>query len=186
MKGTLKDLTVNRDGSQNVTVTVETDFAKTFDALKGKPVDVEIKKASTGRSRNANDFCWALCTAIGKAMTPPLDKLEVYRMAIKAVGVYVEKDLLTWDVPTVRQRWEGRGDGWLFEVVDDAPQIGYKKCFLHFGSSVYTTAEMQLLLEWLKDQCDQMGVVIPLSRQEEERLLERWEESWQKRNSTPC
>lgn len=186
MKGTLKDLTVNRDGSQNVTVTVETDFTKTFDALKGKPVDVEIKKASTGRTKDANAFCWALCTAIGKAMTPPLDKLEVYRMAIKAVGVYVEKDILTWEVPIVRGRWESNGDGWLFEVVDNAPQIGYKTCHLHFGSSTYTVAEMQTLLEWLKDQCTQMGVVIPLSRQEEERLLERWEQSWQKRNSTPC
>ena len=186
MKGTLKDLTVNRDGSQNVTVTVETDFSKTFDALKGKPVDVEIKKASTGRTKDANAFCWALCTAIGKSMTPPLDKLEVYRMAIKAVGVYVEKDLLSWEVPIVRRRWESNGDGWLFEVVDNAPQIGYKTCHLHFGSSTYTVAEMQTLLEWLKDQCTQMGVVIPLSRQEEERLLERWDKAWQKRNSTPC
>ena len=186
MKGTLKDLTVNRDGTQNVTVTVDSDFSRTFDALKGKPVDVEIKKASTGRSRDANAFCWALCSEIGRAMTPPLSRLNVYRMAIKAVGVYVEKDLLSWEIPIVRQRWESHGDGWLFEVVDNAPQIGYKTCFLHFGSSTYTVEEMSRLIEWLKDQADQMQLAIPLSKAEEKRLLERWDKAWQKRNSTPC
>lgn len=174
MIGKLRELTVNRDGTQNVTITVDADFSRTFDSLAGKPVDVTIKKASTGRSRDANAFCWSLCSAIGRAMTPPVDKLEVYRRAIKAVGVYVEQTLKTWDVPTVRRRWESHGDGWLFEVVDDAPEIGYKLCFLHFGSSTYSVSEMQRLLEWLKDEAEQMEIPVPLSRAEEKRLLERW------------
>ena len=34
MTGRLKDLTVNRDGTQNVTVTISEDFSEAFDELK--------------------------------------------------------------------------------------------------------------------------------------------------------
>lgn len=173
MRGKLKDLTVNRDGTQNVTVTVDADFSRSFDALKGKPVEVEIKKASERRSNDANKFCWALCADIGRAMTPPLSQLEVYRMAIKAVGVYVDKVLCVWDIPTVRRRWEEHGQGWVFEIADDAG-AGKKLCLLHFGSSTYTVDEMKVLIDWLVDQAEQMQLEIPLSKAEEERLLERW------------
>ena len=56
MTGRLRDLTVNRDGTQNVTVTVACDFSKAFDALKDKEITVEIKKASKHRSKDANAF----------------------------------------------------------------------------------------------------------------------------------
>ena len=144
-----------------------------FDRLKGKDVTVEIKKFSPGRSKDANAFCWVLCSDIGRAMTPPLSKEDVYRMAIKAVGVYIDKVLTVWDVETVRRRWESHGDGWIFEVIDEAG-AGRKLCHLYFGSSTYTVQEMRVLLEWLTDQCRQMEIPIPLSKEDEKDLLERW------------
>ena len=173
MKGKLRDLTVNRDGTQNITVTVDEDFAKTFDALYGKDVSIEIKKASKARSKDANAFCWALCSDIGRALKPPLSKEDVYRMAIQAVGVYIDKVLTVWDVETVKTRWESHGTGWLFEVMDDAGP-GKKLCNLYFGSSTYTVDEMRTLLDWLVDNAQQMEIPIPLSKKDEEELLERW------------
>ena len=38
MVGKLKDLTINRDGSQNITVTVQYDFREDYDLLDGKDV----------------------------------------------------------------------------------------------------------------------------------------------------
>ena len=173
MTGKLRDLTINRDGSQNVTVTVFGDFTKAFDSLKDKPVNVEIKKAEKGRSRDANAFCWALCSDIGKAMTPPLPKEEVYRMAIKAAGVYWQTTIPSFHIDTVRRRWEDHGTGWVFEVVDD-DEPGRKLCDLYFGTSTYTVSEMRTLLDWLVDQAEQMELKIPLSKREEEEMLERW------------
>lgn len=173
MTGKLRDLTVNRDGSQNVTVTVNYDFTKTFDALKDKSVSIEIKKASKGRSNDANAFMWALCTIIGKAFRPPLSKDEVYRMAIKAVGVHTNVAVPVWQIPTLRQRWEEHGTGWFLEVLDDF-SIGSKWVCLYYGSSTYTVDEMRILIDWLTDQCEQMQIAIPLSKKEEEELLERW------------
>ena len=173
MNGRLKDFTVNRDGTQNITVTVDGDFSKTFDALKDKEISIEIKKAGKPRSKDANAFCWALCSEIGRAMTPPLAKEDVYRMAVHAAGVYWQDDIYTWDVPKVRSKWEDHGTGWLFEVVDDIPP-GKKLVHLYFGTSTYTVDEMRVLLDWLVDQCEQMQLSIPLSKKEEQELLERW------------
>ena len=173
MTGKLRDLTVNRDGTQNVTVTVDADCTTMFDTLKDCTVNVEIKKASKARSKDANAFCWALCADIGKAMTPPLDKDEVYRMAIRAVGVCWQTPLPLFKLDDVRRRWESHGTGWLFEVVDDdAP--GRKLVRLYFGTSTYTVDEMRVLLDWLTDQARQMQIAIPLSKAEEEKMLERW------------
>lgn len=175
MTGILKDLTVNRDGTQNVTVTVNSDFSAAFDSLKGKEVSVDIKRAAKGRSKDANAFCWALCSEIGRALTPPQDKEDIYRRAIKAVGVYTQTQLLAWDVQTVKRRWESHGTGWFLDVVDDVPGlVGHKTINLYYGSSTYTVDEMRILLDWLVDECRQMELPIPLSKKEEEDLLERW------------
>ena len=173
MLGKLRDLTVNRDGTQNITVTVSDDFTRAFDTLNGVTVNVDIKKAQNGRSRDANAFCWAMCSDIGKAMTPPLAKEDVYRIAIRAVGVYTPAEVVAWNVETIKQRWESHGVGWFVDVVDDAG-IGKKLIHLYYGSSTYTVDEMQRLLEWLTDQMEQMELPIPLSKKQEQELLERW------------
>ena len=173
MTGRLRELTVNRDGTQNIVVTVPDDFSTAFDKLKDFPVSVEIKKASKGRSKDANAFCWAMCSDIGNAMNPPLPKEDVYRMAIKAVGVYSPVIVVVWDLETVKRRWQSHGVGWFVEIVDDAG-TGKKLIHLYFGTSTYTADEMKHVLDWLTDQMRQMDLPISLSKKEEQELLERW------------
>lgn len=173
MTGRLRDMTINRDGTQNITVTVSDDFTKAFDSLKDVPVNVEIKKAGKGRSKDANAFCWALCSEIGKAMTPPQSKEDIYRMAIRAAGVYWQTPVPAFHLDTIRRRWEDRGCGWFIDVIDDA-EPGRKLVHMYFGTSTYTVDEMRVLLDWLVDQAQQMEIPIPLSKKEEDELLERW------------
>ena len=173
MTGKLREIIPVAGGEWIVSYVTRTDPRTLFDSLKGKDVNVEIKKASKERSKDANAFCWALCTQIGKALKPPLQKEDVYRMAIKAVGVYTQVRLPLWDVETVKRRWSEHGTGWFTETVDDAG-AGHKWVNLYYGSSTYTVDEMQILLEWLTDQCSQMELPIPLSKAEEKELLERW------------
>ncbi len=173
MKGRLRDLTVNRDGTQNVTITVDADCTALFDSLKDQQVTVEIKKAARGRSKDANSFCWALCDDIGKAMTPPVDRVDIYRRAIKAVGVYTPVIVVVWDIDTIRRRWESHRTGWFVEIADDAG-AGKKMLHLFYGSSTYTVDEMRVLIDWLVDQARQMELPIPLSKADQERMLERW------------
>lgn len=64
MLGRLKDLTINRDGSQNVTVTVRGDFRQAFDELAGADLDIEIRKHREKRSRSANAYFHLLVNKI--------------------------------------------------------------------------------------------------------------------------
>jgi hypothetical protein len=45
---------------------------------------------------------------------------------------------------------------------------------MYFGTSTYTVEEMRVLLDWLVDQAQQMEIPIPLSKAEQEQMLERW------------
>lgn len=173
MKGKLRDFLPLAGGEWLIFFVTRTHPGELFDRLKGKEVSVEIKRFSPGRSKDANAFCWAMCSDIGKAMKPPLPKEDVYRMAIKAVGVYTTVEVIAWDVDKLRRRWEEHGTGWFAEVADEG-RTGRKMVHLYYGSSTYTVQEMQILLDLLVDQCEQMQIKIPLSKQEEQELLERW------------
>lgn len=173
MTGKLRDILPLAGGEWVVSFTTRDDPRETYDRLRNDEIRVDIKKATKGRSKDANAFCWALCSDIGKALTPPVEKEYVYRMAIKAVGVYTPVTVVVWDVDTIRRRWEGHGTGWVVDVVDDAG-IGKKLIHLYYGSSTYTVQEMRILLDWLIDQCQQMQLPIPLSKADEEEMLGRW------------
>ena len=177
MTGKLREIIPLAGGEWIVSFTTRSNPGVLFDSLKDKDVSVEIKKAGKPRSRDANAFCWALCSDIGKALNPPLSKEDVYRMAIKAVGVYTQTLLMAWDVEKVKERWESHGTGWFLETVDDSHGlVGHKVINLYYGSSTYTVDEMRTLLEWLVDQAEQMQLVIPLSKADEEEMLKRWGE----------
>lgn len=174
MIGKLKELIRLAGGEWLVSFTTRDDPRKLFDDLHDLPVRMEIKKASGKRSLSANNFCWALCSDIGKAMTPPESKEEVYRKAIKAVGVYTPYPLKNEDVDEVMRRWKSNGEGWFIEVVDNSKIDGYKLIHMYYGTSTYTVDEMRILLDWLIDQAEQMEIAIPLSKDEERRVLEQW------------
>ena len=44
MLGKLKDINLNLDGTQNIIITVQSDFREAYEELKEFEVDVEIKK----------------------------------------------------------------------------------------------------------------------------------------------
>lgn len=68
MIGILKDLTLNRDGTQNVTVTVKGDFRQSFDSLSGKELDIEIKPHRNRRSLDQNAYFHVLVNKIAEVL----------------------------------------------------------------------------------------------------------------------
>lgn len=173
MTGNLRDAIPLAGGEWLISFTTRTPPGEWFDKLKNKPVSVDIKQESKARSRDANAFCWALCSDIGKAMTPPESKETIYRKAVKEAGVYWQTVIPCFHLSNVQRRWGSHGTGWFMEVVDDdAP--GRKLVNMYFGSSTYTVDEMRVLLDWLVDQAEQMQIPIPLSKADQEQMLERW------------
>ena len=174
MIGKLKDLMKTRDGAWQVSFITREDPRKIFDKFTGQDVSVEIKKPTKHRTKTANDFCWALCKDIGDALQPPLPKEEVYRRAIEDVGSFETLHIRNDAVDSFRTIWGNRGVGWITKVCDYSPIPGCKAIFAYYGSSTYDSVEMSRLIDYLKADAENMGLTIPISKEEEERLLAAW------------
>ena len=161
-------------GEWEITFSTKGDAGTVYEKLKDVDVNAEFKKYNPGRSKDANAFCWALCTDIGKALTPPIPKEEVYRKAIRDVGEYEPLPIREDAVATFQSRWSSHGTGWFAEVVDDSKLKGYKLVFAYYGSSTYDTASMSRLLDYLVQDARNMGLVIPAKKEQEE-MLKSWQ-----------
>ena len=86
MKGILKDLFINRDGTQVVSFLLDKneDFRASYDTLINKELDIQVKEHREKRSLNANAYAWVLINEIANAMK--LDKDEVYFDMLKHYG----------------------------------------------------------------------------------------------------
>ena len=160
-------------GEWVLSLSTTADAGAVYEKLKDFPVSVEIKKYNPGRSKDANAFCWALCSDIGKALTPPISKEDVYRKAIREVGEYEPLPIREDAVETFQRRWATHGTGWFAEVVDNSKLKGYKLVFAYYGSSTYDTASMSRLIDYLVDEAQQMGLQIPAAKEQEE-MLKSW------------
>ena len=148
--------------------------ADELNAFRDKVLDIEIKQHREKRSTKANNLCWELCTQIGRAMTPPLAKEDVYRDAIRAVGEYDQYYIKEEALDSFMETRKLLGVGWFAEVIGDAPLRGWVEVFAYKGSSTYDTKAMSVLIDYLVDQAEQMELQIAYDLQEIEQIKEDW------------
>ena len=171
MEAMLTGFSLNRDGTQNVTVTVASDFSNEYDELKKAPVEITIKKAVKHRSMEANRYCWVLVDQI--AAKQNMKKSEVYRNAIRDIGgVSTDSMMKSEAVPVFRQIWEKQGLGNQVEVVDE-DQFGWATVRIYYGSSTYDSVQMHALLESLIQDAEALGIPT-ITPKEEERMIGKW------------
>ena len=176
MTGQLRDLTINRDGTQNITITIRGDWRKEYDALKECELDIQIKKHRDHRSRDANNFCWALCTMIAEAMRPSIPAVDVYRQAVRDVGEYLPVPIRDDMVANTQRLWAENGTAWFVDVIDDSKLPGYKLCHIYYGSSTYDTKTMSRLIDYLIADAENMGIKIPASKDQIDTYKRLWGE----------
>ena len=135
--------------------------------MKDKPLDVEIKVHREKRSRNANNYMWALCEKIAEANG--CTKEEVYQLNLREVGVYDSLLIKEEAVERFQKSWKQRGIGWFVEVVDDSNREGYKLVFTYYGSSTYNAGQMSRLIDAVVQDAKALG--IPTETPEELHLM---------------
>lgn len=171
MVGKLSGLTLNRDGTQNITVTVNADFAREYDELKDCDINVEIKKYSKRRSLDANAYAWLIIDKI--AEKTKIKKTEVYRNAIREIGgVSATVCLIDEAVDYFCRGWTDRGSGWMVEKVKSKIP-GCTNVTVWYGSSVYNSKQMSDLIDSLIQDAEALGIPT-MPDKEVERLLGQW------------
>jgi hypothetical protein len=156
MEGRLTGFTLNRDGTQNITVTITGDFAEEWDALKDDAVTIDIKKARRHRSLAANAYCWVLLDKLAAKTGEP--KEMVYRQYIQNIGgnseiVCVKNEA----VDRLCYGWRRNGIGWQTETMDSKLD-GCTNVILYYGSSVYDSSQMGRLLDLIIQDCKAVGI----------------------------
>lgn len=139
---------------------------------KGKLLSVDIKQYREKRSLNANSYCFILCQKIAEVIGNT--KEYVYKQAIKQVGQFEIVPIRDDAVEEWIRRWESRGLGWQSEIWRDSKLEGYTTTINYFGSSVYDSREMYILLQEIVNQAQELGIETMTERERQE-LINMWE-----------
>lgn len=148
------------------------------DSLKAaEKLSFKIDRFREKRSLDANAYLWKLCTMIADKLSDdgvPHTKEEIYQRAIKARGIFREQGELPLDFSkTSRTAWEMLGTGWVTEQVDFEPDGERVIVRFYYGSSVYNSKQLSYVIDWLKVECQNLGIETK-SQAEIDSLLKSW------------
>ena len=172
MRGRLSGFSLNRDGTQNITVTVAAEFGDTYDELRDAEIEVEIKKAHKLRSLEANKYAWALIDQIAAKLHK--SRSEVYREAVRDIGgVSRQATMKAEAVVPFREIWAKYGLGNQVEIIDEDLEEGTCEIRIIHGNSSYDSAQMHSLLQNLIQTAEEQGIPT-ITPKEEEKMLGKW------------
>ena len=156
MTGHLRDLTRDLHGGYILTLQVAGDPRQICEELKDCEIDITLKKYRRRRGLDANAYAWVLIGLIAERMR--VDKAQVYRDAIRAIGG-TSTIICVPDgaVQMLRESWEARGIGWQTETLPSKLN-GCTNVCLYYGSSVYDTRQMSLLIDHLVQDAKAIGI----------------------------
>lgn len=131
--------------------------------------EVELDAGKRKRSLDANAYLWVLCDKIAQVIHST--KEDVYRTAVKQVGVYEQLSFTDANaLKRFKENWQANGLGWIVEVVDDELMI----INAYYGSSRYHTDEMSVLIEHVIDAAKELDIEVK-QQEEIDSLLREWE-----------
>lgn len=141
--------------------------------MRDKLYLLDIREYRKKRSRDANAYAWVLIGKLAEAMRIPKD--EVYREAIRGIGG-------NYEIIPIRQEacqkfieiWTKRGTGWQCDDLGDSKINGYRNVIAYYGSSVYDTHQMSVLIDRLVQDCKDLGIET-LSDEKLSLLMEEWD-----------
>jgi hypothetical protein len=157
-------------GQITATFTVPRAQADDVHALIGADVSIDVKKYREKRSLSANGLLWAVCEELAESLK--ITKIEVYRKAIKDVGVYEPLPIRDDAVDAFCVNWEHGGIGWFADKTDKSKTPGYTLVFAYFGSSTYDSKQFSRLVDWLIDEAEQIGIVLKAGPELEQKAKE--------------
>lgn len=161
-------LTITFDKKDRQQIQEKLEALGTIDSKK--EYDLEIKKRREKRSLDANGYMWALVEQI--AVATGEKKEDVYRHAIRNVGVFADIAIQNKAERAIVKSWSEKGIGWFTESFDSKLR-GCRRVRLYFGSSTYNTKEMSRLIDDIVDEARNLHIETKTPN-EIKRLKEAW------------
>lgn len=138
--------------------------------LTGYTLTVVKKKQ---KSRDMHNYMWALCDAIAKKKHGfmSLSKEDIYRLAVRDVGLWNDVKVPSDSVMDLISDWERNGVGWFAEIVFTGEEETTVR--LYRGASVYDAEHLYRLTDYVVQTAKDVGIQTITDR-EMERLKEMW------------
>lgn len=136
-----------------------------------KPMEIILQTIKKKRSLSVNAYCWVLFNEIAKSIKSTA--VNVYKAAIRDVGVYELMYMPICAVDRFIDTWNAKGDGWQAELLE-AEYQGLSCVKAYYGSSTYNTSEMARLIDWAIDEAEGLGIET-LTPDQKNLLLQEWE-----------
>ena len=141
-------------------------------ALGFEEGDYSLSRAKKRRSLDANAYAWVLIGKLAAVMR--LDRSEIYRNAIREIGGNCETVCVQQKgFETLRRCWEANGLGWQVEEFPSKVK-GCVNAHLFYGSSVYDTKQMSVLIDRLVEDCRSLGIET-LPPEKLDAMMEAWD-----------
>ena len=162
--GKLCGLSMSLEGSQIVSVAIDSDFREEYDELKDCVVSMDIKKFRNRRSLEANRYAWQLIGQIARKKQEMEPKggwtpEKVYKKAIMDAGaVYITTGMKNIAIERFKERWTSGHIGRWVEVLDGSSREGWSNVRIYYGSSDYDTAEMSLFINSIIQDAEALGI----------------------------
>lgn len=132
---------------------------------------VEVKKFRKKRSLDANALLWKLCSKLAEKLSTT--KEQIYKKAISEVGQFEILPIRNDAVQTFVEVWEGKGLGFVCETIGASKLKGYTNIIAYYGSSTYDSKSMSILVDYVAQECRELGIDIQ-SQKEIENILKAW------------
>ena len=113
---------------------------------------------------------WELCEQIAQKLD--ITKEDVYRQAIKDVGVFQTVEINEKAENTLKYSWGLHGIGWIAEVLDSKID-GCTNIVCYYGSSEYDKSQMSRLIDHIVQDAKSLGIEV-ISDSDRALLLEDW------------
>ena len=124
---------------------------------KDRLYDLEVKEHRKKRSLDANAYCWVLINKLADVMR--IEPVEVYRQAIQDISGNSEVIPIKDEaVEQFNQAWSHNGIGWLCRDMGKSKIPGYRNLMVYYGSSVYNTKQMSVLIDHLIQDCKALEI----------------------------
>lgn len=169
----IKDISIDFETRKpKISLLLNTNEISNIEELKNEnKLNLELKKYREKRSLDANAYMWFLVSKIQEKIE--IAKEDIYKDAIKNIGVYEVIPVKNEAVERFIQAWKHNGLGWICETTKSKLE-GFTNVLAYYGSSTYNTKEMSRLIELIVQECQQLNIETK-SKNEIDSLLNQWE-----------
>ncbi len=133
-----------------------------YEELKSaEKLSIKMGKHREKRSLDANRYMWRLCGELAKKLSDEkvsYTKEDIYRDAIKEIGVWYDDEIEPDKVKRRCTAWEMIGTGWITERVDFTRDGEKEIIRFYYGSSQYNKKQMSRLIDNIVQDCKAVGI----------------------------